>query len=128
MGIINIVILSVSGLMLLLVGISRITNPIKTFSKNLGIELNNEVNLLNEVRGMSAVMLFSGIIILLGTIASKLIIASFTVGILIFIGFLIGRLISIGVDGKPNKKIIQGIIFEIVLGAANIFGLINNLV
>ena len=128
MEIINIVILSVSGLMLLLVGISRITNPIKTFSKNSGIELNNEVNLLNEVRGMSAVMLFGGIIILLGTIAPKLIIASFTVGILIFIGFLMGRLISIGVDGKPNKKIIQGIIFEIVLGAANIFGLINNLV
>jgi hypothetical protein len=32
------------------------------------------------------------------------------------------------VDGKPNKKIIQGIWFEIVLGAANVFGLVHTLV
>ena len=32
------------------------------------------------------------------------------------------------IDGKPNKLLIQGLIFEIVLGAANIFCLINTLV
>ena len=128
MGIFNIVTLSLSGLLLLAMGTLRITNPIKNYLKNSGIKLENEVNLLNEVRGVSSVMLFGGIIILLGIIIPKLTFASFVVATLIFIGFAIGRLISIGLDGKPNKLLIQGLIFELVLGSLNIFGLVNNLV
>ncbi len=61
----------------------------------------------------------------LGTIISKLTIASFVVATLILLGFAIGRLLSIGLDGKPNKLIVQGLISELVLGAANIFCLVN---
>jgi hypothetical protein len=128
MEIINIVTLSISGLLLLTVGTLRISNPIKNYSKNSGIKLENEVNLLNEVRGVSSVMLFGGIIILLGTIVPELTITSFVVAILILIGFAIGRLLSIGLDGKPNKLIVQGLISELVLGAANIFCLVTSLV
>jgi hypothetical protein len=125
MEIFKIVILSLSGLLLLFVGAMRLSNPIKTYLKNSGIKLENDVNLINEMRGVSAVMLFGGIIILLGTIISKLTIASFVVATLILLGFAIGRLLSIGLDGKPNKLIVQGLISELVLGAANIFCLVN---
>jgi len=128
MEIINIVTLSISGLLLLTVGTLRISNPIKNYSKNSGIKLENEVNLLNEVRGVSSVMLFGGIIILLGTIVPELTITSFVVAILILLGFAIGRLLSIGLDGKPNKLIAKGLISELVLGAANIFCLVTTLV
>jgi hypothetical protein len=128
MEIFNIVTLSISGLLLLIVGTLRISNPIKNNLKNSGIKLANDVNLLNEMRGVSSVMLFGGIIILLGTIIPKLTIASFVVATLILLGFAIGRLLSIGLDGKPNKLIVQGLISELVLGAANIFCLINALV
>ncbi|MGL1888261.1 MAG: DUF4345 domain-containing protein [Reichenbachiella sp.] len=128
MEIIKIVTLSISGLLLLAVGALRLSNPIKTYSKNSGIQLEDEVNLLNEVRGVSSVMLFGGIIILLGTIIPQLTVASFVVAILILLGFAIGRVLSIGLDGKPNKLIIQGLISELVLGTANVFCLINTLV
>ena len=85
-------------------------------------------NLLNEIRGVSAVMLCGGIIILLGTVIPQLTLTSFIVAILILLGFAVGRFISIGLDGKPNKLIIQGIIFELVLGAANSFCLVYTLV
>ncbi len=58
----------------------------------------------------------------------KLTLTSFVIATLIFIGFAIGRLLSISLDGKPNKLLIQGLIFELVLGTLNIFGLINNLI
>lgn len=125
MEIIKIVTLALSGLLLLFVGIMRISNPIKTYSKNSGITIADDVNLLNEVRGVSAVMLFGGIIILLGTIFSQLTVISFTVATLILIGFAIGRLLSMATDGQPNKMIVQGLMFELVLGAANIFCLLN---
>ena len=128
MEIINIVTLSISGLLLLTVGTLRISNPIKNYLKNSGIKLENEVNLLNEMRGVSAVMLCGGIIILLGTVIPKLTTSSFVVAILLFLGFAIGRLLSVGLDGKPNKLIVQGLISELVLGSANIFGLYQTLV
>ena len=128
MEILKIVTLSISGLLLLTVGTLRLINPIKNYLKNSGIKLEKEVNLLNEVRGVSALMMCSGIVILLGTIVSNITTASFVVAILIFIGFAIGRIISIRLDGKPNKLIVQGLISELVLGAANIFCLVNTLV
>ena len=128
MEIIKIVTLSISGLLLLYGGTSRIINPIKNYLKNSGIKLENEVNVLSEARGVSSVMLFGGIIILLGTIVPKLTITSFIVATLILLGFAIGRLLSIGLDGKPNKLIVQGLISELVLGAANIFCLVTSLV
>lgn len=127
MEIVKIVILSLSGLLLLFVGSMRLSNPIKTYLNNSGITLTNDVDLLNEMRGLSAVMFCAGIITPLGIIVPGLTFTSFVVASLIFLGFALGRLISIGVDGKPNKQIIQGITFELVLGGANVFGVITML-
>ncbi len=128
MGIINIVVLAISGLLLFtFAGILRLINPIKNYQKNSGIKLENEVNLLNEARGMSSVMMFGGIIIVSGIFIPELTITSFAIAILLFLGYGFGRSLSIFLDGKPNKLLIQGLISEIVLGAANIFCLINTL-
>jgi len=125
---IKIVILSLSSLLLLFVGAMRLINPIKTYLKNSGIKLANDVNLLNEMRGVSALMLTGGILILLGIFIPQFTFTSFVVASLTFLGFAIGRLLSIGLDGKPNKLVIQGLFSELVLGAANIFCLVNTLV
>ena len=127
MEIIKIVILSLSALLLVFVGASRLSNPIKTYLKSSGIRIENEVNLLNEIKGVSALMLSGGVIVLLGIFFPSLTFTSFVIGAFIFLGFLIGRLTSMVVDGKPNKQITQGMMFELVLGAANIFGLVNTL-
>ncbi|MEQ9265981.1 MAG: DUF4345 domain-containing protein [Balneolaceae bacterium] len=127
MEIIKIVILALSALLLLFVGTMRLFNPIKTYLNSSGIKLENDADLLNEIRGISAVMLCAGIIIVLGIFVPTITFTSFVVGSLIFVGFAIGRLISISADGKPNKQIIQGITFELVLGTANIFGVMNTL-
>lgn len=125
MGTIQIITLAISGLLLLMVGTLRISNPIKNYLKNSGIKLDNDVDLLNELRGTSGVMLLGGITILLGILITKLTITSFVVAILIFAGFAVGRILSFSFDGKPNKQIIQGLVSELILSAVNIFCLIN---
>lgn len=125
MEIVKIVVLSLSSLLLTFVGLMRLSNPIKTYLKNSGITLTNDVNLLNEMRGVSSVMLLGGILIGLGILIPSLTLSSFLIACLIFLGFVIGRLISSAVDGKPNKQLAQGIIFELVLGGANLFCLIQ---
>ena len=128
MEIIRIVILSLSSLMLVFVGLMRLSNPIETYLKNSGIKLENDTSLINEMRGVSALMLCAGIIISLGIFIPYLTFTSHVIASLIFGGFAIGRFISIAVDGKPNKQILQGIVFEIVLGGANIFALVQTLI
>ncbi|RLD24114.1 MAG: hypothetical protein DRI70_08575, partial [Bacteroidetes bacterium] len=91
-------------------------------------KLENDVNLLNEMRGVSSVMLLAGVIILLGTFIPELTLTSHSFAILLFLGFAIGRVLSFGLDGKPNKLIVQGLIFELILGGANTFCLVNTLV
>lgn len=128
MEIFKIVTLSLSGLMLFFVGAMRLSNPIKTYAKNSGIQLENDVNLLNEIRGVAAVMLCAGLIILLGTVVPVLTFTSFIVATLIFIGFAIGRILSMVSDGKPNKQLSQGLVFELVFGALNIACLLSTMV
>ncbi|WP_196893722.1 DUF4345 domain-containing protein [Aureivirga marina] len=120
MEIFKIITLSLSSILLIFVGLSRLVNPIKTFSKNSGISLENDTNLLNEIRGFSSVMFFSGILISLGIFIEKFTFTSFTIASLLFLSFLIGRIISLIKDGKPNKQIIQGIFFELIFGALNL--------
>lgn len=124
MEIVRIVILSLSALLLVFVGIMRLSNPIKTYLKNSGIRLENDSSLLSEMRGVSAVMLFAGISIALGIFIENFSFTGHYVAALIFLGFAIGRLISLKVDGKPGNQISQGIIFEFVLGLANLFCLV----
>ncbi|MCF2876440.1 MULTISPECIES: DUF4345 domain-containing protein [unclassified Tenacibaculum] len=125
MEIFKIITLALSGSLLLFVGIMRLSNPIKTYLKNSGVQLEEDANLLNEMRGVSGVMLLGGIIILLGTMVSELTFTSFVVAILIFLGFGIGRVLSIKFDGKPNKLIIQGLISEFILASLNLICLIS---
>ncbi len=129
MEIFNIVILAASGLMLFtLAGVLRLINPIGNYWKNSGIKIEKEVNMLSEVRGMSALMSLGGIIIMLGAIVPELTLTSFIVAILLFGGYAIGRLLSMGIDGKPNKLIITGLISEVVFCSLHIFCLVNILV
>lgn len=127
MEIFKIVSLSLSGLLLLFVGASRLSNPINAYLKNSGITLAKEVDLLNEMRGVSGVMLVGGILILLGILLPELTFSSHVVAGLLFLGFAIGRIISIRVDGQPNKQIVQGLLFEVVFGALNVICIVQTL-
>ncbi len=127
MDIFNIVVLSLSGLLLLIVGAMRITNPIGNYEKNSGIKIENDVNLLNEVRGTSALMLLGGATVLSGTVVAQLTTSSFVVATVVFLGFAVGRSLSMRLDGMPNKLLIRGLASELVLGALNAFGLFNSL-
>ena len=128
MEIVSIITLSVSGLLLVFGGTSRIISPIKNYLKNSGITIEKDVNNLNEARAVGSFMSLGGIIMLLGTIIPELTLTSHVVAILILFGFAIGRSLSMGLDGRPNKLLITGLISELVLGTANAFCLINFLI
>ncbi len=100
----EIIILSLSALLLTFVGLMRLFNPINTYAKNSGIQLANDTGLLNEMRGVSGVMLCGGLLTALGIFAPTFSFTSFVVAALVYVVFLIGRLMSITKDGGPNAQ------------------------
>lgn len=128
MEILSIVTQSLSALLLIMVGMLRLADPIKNYAKNSGITFPGDVDVLNEMRAVGAVMMSAGFILVLGIFFDQMTMTSFVVGSLIFIGFLIGRSFGMVKDGKPNKQIIQGMVFELIFGALNVVCLFYNLV
>lgn len=87
----------------------------------------SDTDIFNEMRGIATVTIFSGVVILLGTIMSDLRLTSFVVAVIFFLGFAIGRSFSVSLDGKPNKDLVQGSFAEFILSALNIFCLVDML-
>jgi len=124
MEIINIVVLALSALLLTYAGAMRLIKPLKslclkTYLENPDIKLEGKVDVFNEMRAAGASMAFGGVILFLGIIIPQLTLASFVVGMVIFLGNAIGRLTSLSSDGKPNQQLGQGLFSELILGAAN---------
>ncbi|MCD4731386.1 MAG: DUF4345 domain-containing protein [Bacteroidales bacterium] len=133
MEIINIVVLSLSGLLLTYAGSMRLIKPLKslclkTYLDNPNIKLEGKVDVFNEMRAAGASMAFGGVILFLGILIPQLTLASFVVAIVILLGNAIGRVASLSSDGKPNKQLAQGLFSELILGAANIFCLVMALI
>ena len=128
----KLVVLALSGLALLYASSMRIINPAKanfleTYLENPQNKLENDTDLVNEIRGIGSVMLVGGILTLMGIFLPDFRKTSFVVASVIFFGVVLGRLISFGLDGMPNPDMIRGTVIEGVLAALNVICLATNL-
>jgi hypothetical protein len=124
---VNIVVLSIAGLLQLFVGASRLIKPVKTFAEKTGIALGDDVNLLSEARGIGGLMMLGGMTMLLGAALPQLRLTSLIVATVIFAGFALGRALGMVLDGRPNKLLVQGLVFELVFASLAAFGALSSL-
>ena len=128
----HIVVLALSGLALFYASTMRLFNPteavfLQTFFEHSGNSLDIHTDLVNEIRGVGAVMLLGGFVALLGTIRADFRSAAFVVLTVILGGVVLGRSYSFFIDGIPHANLIRAAIAEGVLGGLNVFCLLNRL-
>ncbi|MCP4499233.1 MAG: DUF4345 domain-containing protein [Deltaproteobacteria bacterium] len=133
MEIFNLIVLGLSGLLLTFAGSNRLFRPIKSlcltgFAEKHGSAPEKDADLYSEMRGAGTLTLFSGIAILAGTVIPEFRLTSFVVGIVIFLGYAIGRSFSIGTDGKPSKDTLGGLYSEVLFAALHIICLVMLLI
>ena len=133
MEIFEIVVLALSGLMLTFAGLMRFIKPIgsyclKSYADNPELKIEGKSSMFSEMRGAGLNTVFAGIIILLGTLLPQIQFTSFIVASIFFGSYVIGRLVSLGIDGKPNQQTFQGMIMEFVFGGLNVFCFVNSLI
>lgn len=128
----NIVVLSLSGLALFYACSMRLINPagavfLQSYFENPVNRLETHIDLVNEIRGVGAVMLLGGFIAFLGTMRVGFRQTAFVVLTVIFGGVVLGRSVSLFIDGMPNQGLIRAAIVEGVLAGLNVYCLVNSL-
>ncbi|MEP2980289.1 MAG: DUF4345 domain-containing protein [Lentilitoribacter sp.] len=107
-------VLFISGISAFGIGCLIVFTP-HSFYASSGIVLDNDVNLLSELRAPAAGLLTLGIFMLLGIIRPVLAQISIFSTLIVFITFPAGRLISIVFDGMPSLAIFSALVFELVI-------------
>ncbi len=129
MVIFNIVVLTLSGLLLTYAGLNRLIRPLSSlcltrYSQNPDVKLEYKADIFNEMRSAGAQLFFSGLIILLGIFIPEVRFWSFVIASLTFLGYAFGRIISLVLDGKVCKELMSGLYSEIILGIFNVICLV----
>lgn len=119
--------LIVSGLLLTFIGGSTLVAPVE-MKAGAGIDIAGNINVLNDVRAFSALILTFALTILLGVFNKKLTYTSTLISSLLFLSLGIGRLLSILLDGMPVDGLVKATGLEFILGIVGIifFALYKN--
>ncbi|MCI4667475.1 MAG: DUF4345 domain-containing protein [Bacteroidia bacterium] len=129
----KVVVLALSGMALFYACASRLINPtdaifLQSYFENPDNSLAIHKDLANEIRAEGGVMLFGGIIALIGAIRWDFRLVSFVITTVIFGGVILGRSLGLTIDGVPHPAIIRAAIAEGVLFAFNILCLLDVLI
>ncbi len=130
MEVFYIITLALSGILLCFAGTMRLIKPISSlclryYSDDPSLQIHSKSDVFSEMRGAGGFTVFSGIVILIGIFVPDFRMTSFTAAIVIYLGYVLGRLTSMFLDGKPGKPTVQGFKSEIIFSALNIFCLIH---
>ncbi|MFD2568720.1 DUF4345 domain-containing protein [Pseudotenacibaculum haliotis] len=111
--------LIVSGLLLTFIGGATLLMPVE-MKAGAGIDIAGNINVLNDTRASSTLLLAFALLIILGAFVKKLTYTSSLTSFLLFLSIGTGRAISILLDGTPVDGLVKATGLEFVLGIIGI--------
>ena len=112
--------LFLSGIIAIAIGGALLFIP-EIFQESNGIMLNNDVNLLSEVRAPGGTLFAGGVIMILGIFNSNLRFTSVVLSSLIYFSYGISRLLGMMIDGIPNESLVTATVIEIIFGIIGVY-------
>ncbi|MCR6640994.1 MAG: DUF4345 domain-containing protein [Sporocytophaga sp.] len=112
--------LFVTGMVGVIIGASLLLTPI-AFEASAGIHLENEVNILSEVRAPGGTLMTAGILIASGAFISGVTYLSIILAALFYLSYGLSRTISILLDGLPSDTLIIATVSEIIIGLISLY-------
>jgi hypothetical protein len=110
------ILLSLSGVILLLVGSAILFFPQAMYSSN-GVTLGDEPNLLSEIRAPGGMLIGSALVMLLGVIRQNLTRQALILAALLYGSYGVSRLLSMLFDGVPSTSLVWAALLELIIGA-----------
>jgi len=110
------ILLSLSGVILLLVGSAILFFPQAMYSSN-GVMLGDEPNLLSEIRAPGGMLIGSALVMLLGVIRKNLTRQALILAALLYGSYGVSRLLSMLFDGVPSTSLVWAALLELIIAA-----------
>ncbi len=110
------IVLGLAGFTAFVIGAFIMLAP-HAFYASYGIALDNDPNVLSELRGPGANLAALGVVVVLGVFMKWISKTSVVIASVVFVAFPLGRAISIAVDGMPSESILAALAIELVVGA-----------
>lgn len=115
----NVLFLSISGLLLLIIGSTILLMP-QSFYASDGVLLGNNPSLLSEVRASGGMLTGGALVIFAGIFRPTLRSLAMTLSVLIYGSFGLARLLSLTIDGMPSNNLLVAIVVELTVAAIGI--------
>jgi len=119
-------VLLVSGLLAVGIATTILALP-DTFYAAYGIEVANDINLINELKAPAGVLFLAGSMMLAGAFLKGLSFAALVTGATVYLAYGSSRLLSIAVDGVPHSSLVTAAGLEIIIGAVCVIVLLPDL-
>lgn len=117
-------ILLVSGVVAVGIAVTILSAP-ATFYAGYGIELGDNVTLINELKAPAGTLLLAGLLMLAGVFRPELAIVSMATATTVYLSYGLSRLSSMAIDGFPHSGMVSAAILELVIGTVCLFGLLR---
>ncbi|WP_430431440.1 DUF4345 domain-containing protein [Oceanicaulis sp.] len=114
--------LGINGVVLTGIGVMLISDPHAMFALN-GVSLSPDPNLLSELRAPGGALALGGGFVLASAALGLWMRAASGVSALLLLGWAIGRLVSIPLDGMPDAGLLIAFGIELVLGFASVWAM-----
>lgn len=110
-------ILMVTGGLLVLVGLAGLLAP-AWFHGTSGLDVGTDAGLLSELRGAYGALAAIGAVVTAGAFVGWLTRPAAITGAAVYLGYGVGRLLSLAADGAPPAALILIAVLELTCGAA----------
>ena len=114
------VILAVTGLTGIVIGAVAVT-AVRAFYAANGVDLGHSAAALSEARGAAGAVLTTGLMVALGATIPRLTLPAAAIGAAVLLGYGLGRLLSIALDGVPGTAQTVAAGVELALGTACLY-------
>lgn len=113
----TLVVLVAAGAVAVAVGSAGLVAP-DAFHAASGVLVGDDVGLLSELRGGSAVILATGLVLLAAVARARLTETALVTGALLYLSYAAGRTVGLVADGRPGSGLLVAGAVELALGIA----------
>ncbi|WP_417478835.1 DUF4345 domain-containing protein [Maricaulis maris] len=109
------IVLALAGLVALLIGATLLLDPQSLYAGS-GLVLDGGASQLSEIRAPAGLLVLSGLAVLAGSIWLKWATAALQLTVLVFLGYGVGRVASLALDGVPSDSLVMAMLIELGIG------------
>jgi hypothetical protein len=114
-----------SGLIAAGIGVMILLSP-NAFYGSYGIDIGENVSLINELKAPAGTLLLAGLLMMAGVFRPALKAPALAIAAAVYLSYGVSRILSMAIDGVPHSGLVSAAVIEVAIGAICFVGLMRH--